>query len=128
MLKSNMIKSYILFCLIFILVDYLYLSSTASFFNSQIRSIQGSPIKLNMISTFLCYIFLTTGIFYFAIYKELTIIECALLGAFVYGVFETTSHAIFNKWNWNTVVIDTIWGAVLFSLTVFIHRKLSKYI
>lgn len=119
-----MIKSYILFSFIFILVDSLYLSSVASFFNSQIRSIQGTPLKLNMISTFLCYIFLTTGIFYFGIYKNLSIIECAFLGAFVYGVFETTSHAIFKKWNWNTVFIDTIWGAILFSSTIFLHRKL----
>lgn len=126
MIDTNIVKSYTLFSLIFIMIDSLYLSSFASFFNLQVLSVQKSPIKLNMLSTFLCYIFLTTGIYYFAIYKNLSLLECAFLGAFVYGVFETTSHAIFNNWNWNTVIIDTIWGAILFSLTVFIHRKLLQ--
>ena len=58
--------------------------------------------------------------------ENLSLLECAFLGAFVYGVFETTSHAIFNNCNWNTVIIDTIWGAILFSLTVFIHRKILQ--
>ena len=121
-----MIKSYILFSIIFILVDSLYLSSASSFFNTQIQSVQNSPLKLNMISTFLCYIFLTIGIFYFGIYKKLSLIECAFLGIFVYGVFETTSRAIFKKWNWNTVFIDTSWGGILFSFTVFLHRRIIK--
>ena len=72
--------------------------------------------------------FLTTGIFYFAIQKNMSIMECALLGLFVYGVYETTNKAILKNWHFKTVVIDTLWGAVLFSLSVFIYRKIVPYI
>ncbi len=94
----------------------------------QIKAIQGEKIKLNLFSTFLCYLFLTTGIFYFAIQKNMSIMECALLGLFVYGVYETTNKAILKNWLFKTVVIDTLWGAVLFSLSVFIYRKIVPYI
>jgi uncharacterized membrane protein len=54
--------------------------------------------------------------------------ECALLGLFVYGVYETTNKAILKNWLYKTVVIDTLWGAVLFSLSVFIYRKIVPYV
>ena len=120
-----MLKNYILFSLIFLATDYIYLNSVSKYFNMQIKAIQGEKIKLNLFSTFLCYIFLTTGIFYFAIQKNMSIMECALLGLFVYGVYETTNKAILKNWLYKTVVIDTLWGAVLFSLSVFIYLSHS---
>ena len=123
-----MLKNYILFSLIFLATDYIYLNSVSKYFNMQIKAIQGEKIKLNLFSTFLCYIFLTTGIFYFAIQKNMSITECALLGLFVYGVYETTNKAILKNWLYKTVVIDTLWGAVLFSLSVFIYRKIVPYV
>jgi uncharacterized membrane protein len=50
------------------------------------------------------------------------------LGLFVYGVYETTNHAIFKKWYYKTLVMDTLWGAVLFSLSVYLYRKMVPYI
>ena len=123
-----MLKNYILFSLIFLATDYIYLNSVSKYFNMEIKAIQGEKIKLNLFSTFLCYIFLTTGIFYFAIQKNMSITECALLGLFVYGVYETTNKAILKNWLYKTVVIDTLWGAVLFSLSVFIYRKIVPYV
>ena len=123
-----MLKNYILFSFILLAIDFVYLNSISKYFNMQIRAIQGEKIKLNLFSTFLCYLFLTTGIFYFAIQKNMSIMECALLGLFVYGVYETTNKAILKNWLFKTVVIDTLWGAVLFSLSVFIYRKIVPYI
>jgi uncharacterized membrane protein len=123
-----MLKNYILFSLIFLATDYIYLNSVSKYFNMQIKAIQGEKINLNLFATFLCYLFLTTGIFYFAIQKNMSIMECALLGLFVYGVYETTNKAILKNWFYKTVVIDTLWGAVLFALSVFIYRKIVPYI
>ena len=123
-----MLKNYILFSFILLAIDFVYLNSISKYFNMQIKAIQGEKIKLNLFSTFLCYLFLTTGIFYFAIQKNMSSMECALLGLFVYGVYETTNKAILKNWLFKTVVIDTLWGAVLFSLSVFIYRKIVPYI
>ena len=48
------------------------------------------------------------------------VIYGGLLGLLVYGVYDTTNYAIFNKWDFKTVVMDTLWGGVLFSLTTFL--------
>ena len=123
-----MLKSYLLFSIIFSLIDMVYLTSAKHFFQTQIKAVQKTDLVLNLTSTLLCYIILTTGIFYFAIYKKLSLIETALLGLFVYGVYETTTHAIFKEWKWITVLMDTVWGAILFSSSVYLHRKLINHI
>jgi len=122
------IKDYLLFSLIFTCIDGIYLYLASEHFNKQLNMIQGSNITLNPISLFLCYIALTTGIFYFAIKKKLTNIEIFFLGIFVYGVYETTNHAIFDKWKWNTVLMDTLWGGILFFLSTFLFKRIKHMI
>ena len=103
-----------------------YLTSAKHFFQTQIKAVQKTDLVLNPTSTLLCYIILTTGIFYFAIHKNQSFVDTALLGLFVYGVYETTTHAIFKEWKWITVLMDTVWGAILFSSSVYLHRILIK--
>jgi uncharacterized membrane protein len=49
-----------------------------------------------------------------------SIIEAFLLGLVIYGVYETTNYALLEKWSLKTVIIDTLWGGILFALTTFI--------
>ena len=35
---------------------------------------------------------------------------------------ELTNMAILKNWDWFTVIIDSLWGGILFSLSVFIFR------
>ncbi len=126
MLNIEFIKDYLLFSLVFICIDTGYLYLASSHFNKQLNAIQGSSITLNPVSLFLCYLALTTGIFYFGIMKNMTIVEMFFLGIFVYGVYETTNHAIFDKWQWNTVLMDTLWGGILFSLSVPLFKHIKQ--
>jgi hypothetical protein len=50
----------------FVVLDSIYLNFIKDYFSNQIKIIQGSPIKLNYLATFLCYIFLIFGINYFS--------------------------------------------------------------
>ena len=59
-----MILDYILFSIILIVVDGIYLKTSANYFNNQIKLVQNKPLKLNYISTFLCYLTLSVGIYY----------------------------------------------------------------
>lgn len=124
--SQELVKDYLLFSLIFICVDAVYLYLASNHFNKQLRAIQGTNITLNPVSLFLCYLALTTGIFYFGILKHTPIVEMFFLGIFVYGVYETTNHAIFNKWQWNTVWMDTLWGGILFSSSVALFKQLKS--
>ena len=121
-----MIGNYLLLSIIFVLVDSVYLTLTSGYFNNQIKNIQGSNLNLKVSSTILCYLALTLGIYYFSILKKISLLETFFLGIFVYGVFEFTNHAIFKNWKWSTVLMDTLWGGILFSSVVFFFRKIDK--
>ena len=128
MLKTYLFKNYLVISLLFVIVDSIYLSLVSGYFNNQIMSIQGSKLVLKPLSTFLCYMFLTIGISYFILLLKFTPLESFWLGLYVYGVYETTNHAIFRNWKWSTVVMDTLWGGVLFSLVTYLYSKTKKLI
>ena len=123
-----MIKKYLLLSVIMVLIDSVYLKLVSSFFNKQVKLIQGTEIKLNIPSTILCYLFLTLGFYYFLINKNSTYMDAFLFGLVIYGVYETTNKAILKKWNWDSVIIDTIWGGTLFLLVKIIYDKFQKII
>tara|TARA_B110000208_G_scaffold11295_1_gene14191 strand:- start:880 stop:1254 length:375 start_codon:yes stop_codon:yes gene_type:complete len=123
-----MIKEYLLTSLILLGLDFIYLSLTKKYFNDQVKLVQGTPIKLNIIATIACYSLLSMGIFYFIITKNFSYFESFYLGIFVYGVYDLTTMAILKNWKWNTVIMDTLWGGTLFVLVKFLFQKTQFYI
>jgi uncharacterized membrane protein len=90
------------------------------YFSNQVKVVQGSTIKMDLLATFFCYIFLIFGLNYFIIKRKRSVLDAFLLGLVIYGVYETTTKALFHKWSWITVLIDTLWGGILFALTTYI--------
>ena len=120
----NPLLEYILVSILFVAVDSVYLSSVSGYFNKQVRSIQGSDLVLKIFPTFLCYVILSMGVYYFGVVKKLNLMEAFFLGIFVYGVYETTNMAILKNWRWLTVFMDTVWGGVLFASVIGVARLL----
>ena len=112
--------------IILVILDSIYLNVAKNYFNKQINLVQGSNIDLNLTATILCYIFIIIGFNYFVIYKKLSSAEAGLLGLIIYGVYELTNMALFKKWQWSSVLMDTAWGGVLFFLTSVIVRMFFK--
>lgn len=108
---------------IFTLIDSVYLYSMSGKFQSMIKNIQGSELKMQILPTIFCYIFLVFLLYYFIIYKKQTVLDAFLLGLAIYGVYETTNLAIFKNWNPVIGFVDTIWGGILFSLTFYIYKS-----
>jgi len=106
--------------IIFISTDFVYLSLIKGYFNNQIVSVQGSKPKINFLGAALCYIFLIVGINYFIIKAKKSVNEAFLLGIVIYGVYETTNYALFKDWSILTVIMDTLWGGILFAFTTYI--------
>jgi uncharacterized membrane protein len=79
---------------------------------------------MNLTSAILCYFFLVFGLYYFIIKDRRPIIDAFLLGLVIYMVYETTNKAIFKNWTWLTVLLDGVWGGVLFATTTYITYKL----
>ena len=98
------------------------------YFDKQIQSVQGSQTKMNYLGAALCYIFLIVGINYFIIRPKKSITDAFLLGIVIYGVYETTNYAIFKNWSLLSVIIDTLWGGLLFASTTYIVNILRNII
>ena len=110
--------------IVFISIDFVYLNVIKDFFNKQIKSVQGSDVKVNYLGVALCYIFLIAGINYFIIKPRKSVSDAFLLGLVIYGVYETTNYALFKNWSILTVIIDTLWGGLLFAITTYVVNML----
>jgi uncharacterized membrane protein len=114
--------------ILLISIDSIYLSIITNYFTDQIQKIQSSQLKINYLGAALCYIFLIVGINYFIIKPNKSVNEAFLLGIVIYGVYETTNYALFKNWSILTVIIDTLWGGILFGLTTYIINLLRGII
>lgn len=119
---------YLLTAIIFVVLDGFYLNLTKNYFNKQVRSIQGSDIKMNFIAVAITYIFLIYGLNYFIIQKNKSVKDAALLGLIIYAVYEFTNLSIFTNWSFLSTIIDTTWGALLFGLTTAIVYKMEDIV
>jgi uncharacterized membrane protein len=120
-----MIK-YLISAIIFVALDGIYLNLVKDYFSKQIKAIQGSPIQLNIIATGITYVFLIFGLNYFIISKRQSVNDAFLFGLVTYAVYEFTNYSLFKSWSFLTVLMDTLWGGVLFGSTTAITYKLMK--
>jgi len=112
---------------ILILLDSVYFYINKDFLSQQVLDVQGTPVSLNVFAAFLCYITLALGINYFILREKKSLLDAFLLGTLIYAVYETTNKATLKKWTYKIVLIDTLWGGILFTLTTFIMRKIYKF-
>ena len=123
-----MIKNIILLAVIFVLVDVGFLYLMSNNFQTMVKKIQGTPLKMELLPTVACYIVLVSSLYYFVIYKNGSYLDAFLLGFFIYAVYETTNMAIFKDWSVSVGLIDLSWGGFLFLITTYLYKNSVKYI
>ena len=112
-------------------LDGVYLTSMGKTYGNLVKSIQKSPIKmrpLTLLSAGFCYIFLIGGLNYFILREKRPILDAFLLGVMVYGVFETTSYVMFDNWTIPIILMDTLWGGILFASTTYLSRNIVNFL
>ena len=112
--------------IVFVSIDFIYLNLIKGYFNKQVQNVQGSVLKINYLGAAICYILLLIGINYFIIKPRKSVNDAFLLGLIIYGVYETTNYSLFTNWSILTVIIDTLWGGILFAITTYIINLLRK--
>uniref|UniRef100_A0A6C0CTK0 DUF2177 family protein n=1 Tax=viral metagenome TaxID=1070528 RepID=A0A6C0CTK0_9ZZZZ len=114
---------------IFVLVffDLIYFYFMKDMLSKQIIEIQGSPLVMDYFAAGLCYIALAFGLYYFVLREKKSLLDAFLLGIVIYAVYETTTKASLKKWSYKIVVLDTLWGGILFTLTTFVVRKFFAF-
>lgn len=127
-LKEN-IKKLLLTSIIVLIVDLGWLSLfLGKYFGNMVFKIQGEKMVLNKYIAFLSYLFIILSVYYFIIMKDNSkmYLDAFLLGLFIYGIFEFTSGAIFKKWEILPLIVDTLWGGILYLLTYIIYKQIYK--
>ena len=125
MYQTNIIYKIIITSVVLVLIDSIYIYFISNYFSKQIRLVQLTPMKINILATIICYLILVFSINYFIVIPRRSLFDAFLLGIAIYGVYETTNKALFSKWSWFTVFIDTLWGGILFALTYYISKQIS---
>lgn len=117
--------NFIKLAIIVLIIDLIWISIfMGEHFRKLVFNIQGETLKLNMIPAIISYFLLILGLYYFIVKDNRLYYESFMLGIIVYGVFEATSMAIFNKWDYKTLILDTLWGGILYNLSHAIYKKI----
>jgi len=112
---------------ILLVLDAIYIGSQYFYLSKVYSSIQNSPLKINWVGGLLCYFFLTFVLYYFILSKKNALsktLDAFLLGICIYGVYETTNYATLKKWPVRMLIVDTLWGGILFALTTIIYSRI----
>ena len=112
--------------IILLTFDSIYLFLLKDIFIKQIISVQKTNFKINIVPAALCYLLLVLGLYYFIIKQRKSVMDAALLGFVIYGVYEFTNKSIIKDWTYFTAVLDVTWGTILFGLTTYLYNRLNK--
>ena len=137
-LLDHMLHMFLLFSII-VIIDYIYLYLFGDYFLKLVHTIQREEAKFNYLSAILVYLVITIQLYYFVIYsitplksKDKTKLPNILLKAFIlgltsYAIYELTAKTIFYKWTYKGVIIDTVWGGILYVLSTYAYLMIKKY-
>jgi len=111
-----------------ILLDAVFLKVMSNFFSKLVKKIQKSDLKFRLTGAIICYFFMVLSINYFIISQNKSVFDAFILGLCIYGIYEATNYTIFDNWNIKALVIDTVWGGILYATTTYVVKNLNKYV
>lgn len=120
-----LIKTLILTGLVMLGLDAIYLRAIRDMFEIQIAAVQRVALQIRPLGAVICYPLLIAGLYYFILRTRRPISDAFFLGIVIYGVYESTTYALFKQWKLKTLIIDTLWGGILFALTTGIVYWIS---
>ena len=120
-----LIKTLILTGLVMLGLDTIYLSAMRDMFEIQIAAVQRVALQFRPLGAVICYPLLIAGLYYFILRTRRPISDAFFLGIVIYGVYESTTYALLKQWKIKTLIMDTLWGGILFALTTGIVYWIS---
>ena len=108
--------------IILLALDLTYISLASSFFAKQITLVQTLPVKINYIAAIAAYIVIIFAINYFILNNDASVLDAFRLGFSIYAIYELTNYSLLRNWQFKTVVVDTLWGGILFATVTAIMK------
>ena len=123
------LKLFLIFSLVLISLDMLWLSYFAKVIGSVISNIQKSPMKVNAIPAVLAYMIMCVSYYFLAFENgKPNYFKGALLGLAIYGTYEFTNLATFKNWSSAVALQDISWGIFLSISSLYIATYINNKI
>ena len=120
------LKDTIIIGITMLVIDYLYLSNIGGPpFLRMVENIQNEKSMVKYKSAALVYILMVIAMQKYVITSQ-SHLNAFLLGIIIYGVFDFTNMAIFNKYELKIAILDTLWGGILFTITNLLYHKINS--
>ena len=127
----NSILLYFLIIILFIILDAPYLYLNFAYIKSKAYAISGKDYTKRYYSALIVYLALALGILVLVLPRIInkttwqnrlkdSIIYGGTFGLASYATFDFTMHFMFDGWDLNVSIMDSIWGSVLCSIIAFI--------
>ena len=128
-----MIGDILLYAVLVVLVDYVYLSNVSVPFGEMMKKIQKSEMRVNKLAAAVVYVMLIVG-WYVFIYQEMSkhsyyknLCRSFVLGVVIYSVFDFTNLAVIKDYRLDLAIIDSVWGGCLFATTTALFLGIKKF-
>lgn len=130
-MNTEFLKTYVFTLIPCLVLDALWLGLVApSFYKKHIGFIMAKNI--NWTAAFLFYLLFVAGIAFFVTYRESSLQQAALRGAFFglvcYATYDLTNLATLEGWPITVTVVDLCWGTFLCAATAFSCVLLEKFL
>jgi uncharacterized membrane protein len=125
-MNNKSIKAITISTLVLLVLDFAFIYLIMASYGKMVANVQGSPLRFNIYGGVACYILIISSLYYFILRTHRPVKDAFLLGLFIYGILESTNYAILKKWNPVVALVDTLWGAVLYSGTTYITYQIMK--
>jgi uncharacterized membrane protein len=121
-----LIEYIIAFILLFVL-DQIWVGFIAKkFYDKNISKVQNAPVRPRTKMGLVGYLVMAFGFLFFVLsrvrgktaFEALTV--GAVFGALLFGFNNVTDYTIFQNYSPELVWVDTIWGAILFTMVTFL--------
>lgn len=116
---------------VYLVLDAIWISiMTPLLYKKVFENIQGSVLKPKFGYAVICYFILLLSIYYICIPLSSTYSKCrqwmaySLVGFTLYSIFNLTNAAVFDKYSMKMIVIDSLWGTIVFGLVGLLNSKL----
>ncbi len=121
-------KQRVISTVVLLLADFAWLGL---YMNNQygtlVRTIQGENMKANPVFAVLAYLLMIVGLNVFVlpnIRKDYELEDSLkygmTFGIVLYGVYDFTSGAVFNKWDKKLAIIDVLWGGFVYFMASYL--------
>ena len=123
------LKLFLIFSVVLIAIDLIWLSYFSKKIGSVITKIQGSPMKVNPLFAAIAYAIMCISYYFIGFENgKPNYFKGALLGLGIYGTYEFTNYATFKDWSGIIAFQDISWGVFLSVISLYVSQYINKII